>query len=124
MRSLRSQLRVRAASGPVCFCSNPEDGSQLLSSEQIRRVVVRNLGQVRHCYQQALETNAGASGRLSVRWVIGADGQVMGAGVESNDTGVASLGDCVTSAVRRWQFPPPSAGVVTVTYPFTLDVAE
>jgi hypothetical protein len=93
-------------------------------AEHIRRVVVRNLGQVRHCYQQALETNAGASGRLSVRWVIGADGQVMGAGVESNDTGVASLGDCVTSAVRRWQFPPPSAGVVTVTYPFTLDVAE
>ena len=30
------------------------------------------------------------------------------------------LDDCVLERVRAWRFPPPSGGVVSVTYPFTL----
>jgi hypothetical protein len=96
----------------------------LLGPAEIRRVVTRNLGQVRHCYERVLEDHPGAGGRLTLRWVIGVDGRVVGAGVVSDETGAPALGDCVASAVRRWLFPAPAGGVVTVNYPFTLDRVE
>lgn len=125
MGTLSAHGRLGArASGPHCTLgAGSADVVEGYPPERIRRVVLRNLGQVRHCYEQALEQHAGASGRVTVRWVIGTDGQVMGAGIAANNTGVASLGDCVAGAVRRWQFPAPQS-VVTVNYPFTLDVAE
>ncbi len=123
-RATSGRLSARASGPYRTLGAGSADMGEHYPAEQVRRVVLRNLGQVRHCYEQALEQHAGASGRVSVRWVIGADGQVLAAGVAANDTGVASLGDCVAGAVRRWQFPAPSGGVVTVNYPFTLDVAE
>lgn len=102
----------------------PARGEGLLGPAEIRRVVTRNLGQVRHCYERVLEDHPGAGGRLTLRWVIGVDGRVVGAGVVSDETGAPALGDCVASAVRRWLFPAPSGGVVTVNYPFTLDRVE
>jgi len=45
--------------------------------------------------------------------------------VTDNGTGPAGLGECVASAVRRWQFPAPEGGgAVTVNYPFDLSVVE
>ncbi len=87
-------------------------------------MVTRNLGQVRHCYERVLEAHPGAGGRLTLRWVIGVDGRVVGAAVESDETGAPALGDCVVGAVRRWLFPAPAGGVVSVNYPFTLDRVE
>ena len=42
-----------------------------LDAASVRRVVQRNLGQVRRCYEQALSQVPNAEGRVSVRWVIG-----------------------------------------------------
>jgi TonB family protein len=119
------RLRIRlSSSGPICGCGGGGETSDLLSPVLIRRVVTNNLGQVRYCYQQALEHDAGPSGHVTVRWVIGSDGGVMSVRTVVNDTGVASFGDCVANAVRRWQFPAPNRGVVTVSYPFAFDVVE
>ncbi|MBP7683804.1 MAG: hypothetical protein KBB95_17995 [Deltaproteobacteria bacterium] len=30
------------------------------------------------------------------------------------------LDDCLLERVRTWRFPPPSGGLVSVTYPFTM----
>lgn len=98
----------------------PADVPSLLDPASVRRVVRANLGQVRHCYERALELNPSAEGSLSIRWVVGTDGAVLTARAESNDTGVDSLGECVSDAVRRWHFPATGDTVVGVTYPFTL----
>lgn len=99
-------------------------GEGSLAPEEIRRVVRRNLGQVRHCYERALAARADAAGRLTLRWVIGAAGTVLGAAVQDDATGAPALGACVVEAVRRWQFPAPVGGVVSVSYPFTVAPAE
>ncbi|MBL8684540.1 MAG: TonB family protein [Myxococcales bacterium] len=118
--------RVRTARGPsVCggppgvaaTCAPSDD--RLYPADAIRRVVQRNMGQVQHCFEQALARRSTTEGRVEVRFVIGPNGAVMGAVVASNDTGDALLGQCATDAFRRWNFPPPPS-VVTVNYPLSM----
>ncbi len=113
-------LRSRGTSGPTVRAA-PPDISGLLSPEAIRRVVLRNLGQVNHCHEQGLATNPNAAGRVTVRFVIGGTGSVMASGVAGSTYPIQSVADCIANAVRRWQFPAPEGGgVVTVNYPFNL----
>lgn len=78
-----------------------------ISPEIIRRVVRRNLAQVNHCYEQGLAVQPGLQGRVSVRFVIGSAGTVLGAQVAQDDLGNASVGQCITRAVQRWNFDLP-----------------
>lgn len=117
-------LRNRGNTGPTVRAS-PPTVTGLLSPEAIRRVVLRNLGQVNHCYEQGLATSPNIAGRVVVRFVIGGTGSVMGSNVADNSLGVPSVGECIANAVRRWQFPAPEGGgVVTVNYPFNLQPAD
>jgi len=117
-------LRNRGNSGPRVSPSAPVV-TGLLSPEAIRRVVLRNLGQVNHCYVQGLETSPNIAGRVVVRFVIGGTGSVMGSNVADNSIAMPSVGECISNAVRRWQFPAPDGGgVVTVNYPFNLQPAD
>jgi tetratricopeptide (TPR) repeat protein len=117
VRGLRGRvergLTVRAA---------PPTVTGLLSPEVIRRVVLRNLGQVAHCHEQALAQDPSVSGRVVIRFIIGGNGSVMGAAVDDSTVPIPSVGTCIANAVRRWQFPAPEGGgIVTVNYPFTLN---
>jgi TonB family protein len=97
----------------------PPSVSGSLSPEAIRRVVLRNLGQVTRCHEQALRTNPNAAGRVVLGFTIGPSGAVVAAEVSSSSYPVASAAQCAANAVRRWQFPAPQGGgVVQVNYPF------
>jgi TonB family protein len=113
-------LRVcgRLASGEAIPCASPViDGTY--SREAVRRVVLRNMGQIERCYEQALHRATSTEGRVSVRFVIGPEGAVLGAGIEGNDTGDEALGACMRAAVSGWSFSPPGS-LVTVRHPFAL----
>ncbi len=117
-------LRGRGANGPTVRAS-PPTVSGLLSPEAIRRVVLRNLGQVSHCHEQSLAQNPNAAGRVVVRFVIGGTGTVAGSDVAESSYPSASGAECIANAVRRWQFPAPEGGgLVTVNYPFNLQPPE
>ncbi len=127
-RTASPPVPPRVTAGPPHTCSESigcaPSTEGLLSPEAIRRVVLRNLGQVRHCHEQGLEQNATVAGRVVIRFVIGADGAVMGAGVAESSLALPSVASCIASAARRWTFPAPVGGIVTVVYPFTLQAAE
>ncbi len=113
-------LRGRSSGGPIVRAS-PPTVSGLLSPEAIRRVVLRNINQVRYCYEQGLATNPSLGGRVVVRFVINASGSVIASTVTESSLGAPAVGQCAANAVRRWQFPSPEGGgLVTVNYPFTL----
>ncbi|MFO0653399.1 MAG: AgmX/PglI C-terminal domain-containing protein [Polyangiales bacterium] len=113
-------LRTRAAAGPLVRAAPPEVNG-LISPDAVRRVVLRNLGQVTHCHEQGLAQNANAAGRITVRFVIGGTGAVMASGVAGSTYPNQSVADCIANAVRRWQFPAPEGGgIATVNYPFNL----
>lgn len=90
-----------------------------LSSEQVRRVVRRNIGQVRHCYSQALLGRPDLEGRVSVRFVILQDGAVQSSMISGSDLDHAQTERCISTAVQRWTFPSTD-GLTVVTYPFRL----
>jgi hypothetical protein len=114
----------RATHGPRATPSTPDITGQI-APEAIRRVVLRNIGQVNRCYEQGLSINATAQGRVSVRFVIAGGGAVLMAAVAEDHLGMASVSGCIANAVRRWTFPvPESSGPVTVTYPFNLMPAD
>ncbi|MDO9017714.1 MAG: AgmX/PglI C-terminal domain-containing protein [Deltaproteobacteria bacterium] len=117
-------LRERSSRQPTVRASPPMVSGRL-SPEAIRRVVLRNLGQVQHCHEQALAQNPSAAGRVTVRFVIGGNGRVQASAVAASSYPVASAPQCIANAVRRWQFPTPEGGgLVTVTYPFTLTAGD
>ena len=96
----------------------PPGGS--LSADVIRTVVRAHLGEVRQCYEEQLATNPTLEGTVRVRWVIEADGHVRMATLDGSELGGA-VACCVLGAVISWEFPAPEGGLVSVTYPFTLE---
>jgi hypothetical protein len=80
-------------------------------------------GLVRLCYVEGLRRNPLLEGRLTARFVIGADGVLSLA-----FNGGASLSDartvqCLLDTFRGLTFPRPEAGTVTVVYPIVLEPA-
>lgn len=119
-----TRLRSRGNRGPSVRPSAPTVVG-LLSPDSIRRIVLRNLAQVTHCHEQGLIQNSTLSGRVVIRFVIGGQGTVLGSSVTESSLSVPSVSECISNAVRRWQFPTPEGGgVVTVNYPFTLQQPE
>lgn len=95
-----------------------------LDREIIRRVVRRNINQVRFCYQKELQSKPDLWGRVVVKFSIIGNGQVVTAAIESSTLGSSETETCIAQAVRRWLFPKPmGGGTVIVSYPFVLRAA-
>lgn len=90
-----------------------------LAAEVIKRVVRRNVNQVRYCYEKALVNNPGLAGKVTVKFVIDREGKVVSATAADNTVGDATVASCITNRFMSWTFPKPADGIVTVTYPFT-----
>lgn len=119
-----TRLRNRGTRSPIVRAPAPSVIG-LLSPEAIRRVVLRNLPQVIHCHEQGLVQNPTLEGRVVVRFIIGGEGTILGSTVAESNVAVPSVGQCISNAVRRWQFPAPEGGgIVTVNYPFNLQRPE
>ena len=92
-----------------------------LDRDLIDDVIKRNMGQVRFCYEQGLQGDPALGGRVAVRFVIGSNGQVATAGVESTSLNSKLVEDCIIMRLKSWKFPLPQGGVdVKVSYPFVL----
>jgi hypothetical protein len=107
------------------FVAGADAGSGWIMKEDIRQVVRKNIGEMRRCYEETLERNASAAGKVPVRFVIAPSGEVCAArAVESTVSDVA-MANCVVRAVSRLRFPTIHGdGHVLVTYPFIFKVHE
>ncbi|MBI5494270.1 MAG: AgmX/PglI C-terminal domain-containing protein [Deltaproteobacteria bacterium] len=90
-----------------------------LDKEIIRRVIRENIQQIKYCYERELTRSPGLAGKVGVKFVIGAQGNVQSAVVAESTLNNKSAESCVTGKVRGWIFPKPKGGgIVIVTYPF------
>jgi outer membrane biosynthesis protein TonB len=100
----------------------PEGGPVVdggLTRQEIMAVIRTNLNQIRHCYEQLLQRSPKVSGRLKVKFAIGADGRVTSTSIADGDISDSIMRGCVTGKVQRWAFPKPrGASSVNVQYPF------
>lgn len=95
--------------------------AQGLDRDQIAAVINRNLGQVRFCYEQGLQSDAALNGRVSVDFVIGGNGLVKAANIGGTSLNSKAVEECLVLRLKTWKFPLPEGGVdVKVSYPFVL----
>lgn len=92
-----------------------------LDRDAIAAVIQRNIGQVRFCYEQALQGSPDLSGRVAVDFVIGGNGLVKTASIGSTTLNAKAVEECILMRLKSWKFPLPENGVdVKVSYPFVL----
>lgn len=88
-----------------------------LPPEVIQRIVRQNHGRFRLCYENALRQNPNLMGRVNVRFEIRTDGSVGNVRDAESTIESAEMRSCVLRAFTLLNFPEPSGGIVTVTYP-------
>lgn len=89
-----------------------------LAPEIIQRIVRQNYGRFRLCYENGLKSDPALEGKVAVRFVIGADGDVATASEDSSTTmSDKTVVACVVRSFSTLSFPKPEGGIVTVLYP-------
>lgn len=92
-----------------------------LDMDSIRDVIMRNMGQIRYCYEQGLQRQPTLAGRVSVGFQIAGSGGVSVANIRHSSVRSAQVESCIVGKIRNWKFPKPHGGVnVAVVYPFNL----
>jgi TonB family protein len=92
-----------------------------LLRDTIRATISGAIEDVRRCYEAALASRPTLTGRVMVRFIIGADGSVQTATISSTTLGDEGAERCIADVVRGLRFPPPDGGeAVGVNYPFVL----
>lgn len=104
-----------AAAGPV----------GTLSKDEINKVLKRHGNEVRSCYEQALRLKPTLEGKIAVKFIIGATGDVLVTEIASDTLNDENLKACMLNVVRSWKFPEPKGGGnVSVTYPWVFKPSE
>ncbi len=92
-----------------------------LDRNEIAAVIQRHLSEVRFCYEKGLQKNAKLAGRVSMKFLIGADGYVTSANIGNSSLNYQPSETCIRDRLKTWKFPKPQGGVtVKVNYPFVL----
>ena len=93
-----------------------------LSAEQINRVVRANQAAIRYCYEVEVQRQPNLRGRIEIAWRVNLQGSVSSARVARSTMNNSRVEGCIVRQVRRWRFPRPDGGEVSVQYPFIFGV--
>jgi hypothetical protein len=94
-----------------------------IDPELIRKVIRDHADQVRYCYEQQLTLNPKLAGKVSIKWIINAQGRAESPSIVAGDTTLPNeqVGQCIMSRIVTWEFPKPrGGGMAIVTYPWIL----
>jgi TonB family protein len=92
-----------------------------LDRNAIAAVIQRHISEVRFCYESGLQKKPNLSGRVSMKFMIGAQGSVTTAQVSNSSLSHPLVENCIRDRLKTWKFPQPQGGVnVKVNYPFVL----
>ena len=75
-----------------------------LDKEIVKRIVLRNRGQVQFCFERELLRNPGIGGKVVLQMVIAGNGSVTASKLNQG-LGVSAVDDCLSNRARTWQFP-------------------
>ena len=89
-------------------CGNQRMGS--LPKEVIQRVILQNKAQIRHCYEVELQLSPNLAGRIMLKWVIAATGNVTQVQIKESTLTSPAVERCIAAQIERWNFPAPSGG--------------
>jgi len=89
----------------------------------VEHSIRERLPAIRACYEHASRREPILGGKITVAFVIQADGQVRDAEAVENSTGSEIVAACVSNGVERIHFAPsPAGGPASCVYPFLFGV--
>jgi hypothetical protein len=91
-----------------------------LDRGEIQKVINAHIHELQGCFERQLIMSPNLSGKVSFEWVIGTSGAVTTVRIKSSSLSSNEATSCMQAAIRRWQFPSPRGGQVTVVYPIAL----
>lgn len=119
LSQVSGQLTGAGGSAAASALDEEADVEGGLDPEIIASFIRTRLGEILHCYERQLTSNPNLYGKVAVRFIIGANGQVDSSRVTQTSLKNASVESCVIQRISRWKFPLPKGGTqVIVTYPF------
>lgn len=91
-----------------------------LSKQAIARVMRKNQGRFKFCYEKRLAHTPKLAGGVSLFFTIDQSGSVAKASVSESTLGSDAVESCLVKVVSSLRFPAPLGGaIVVVTYPMT-----
>ena len=93
-------------------------GTGSLDPSAIGKVVKRRVKAIKTCYEKQLKRNPSLAGKVKVQFTILGSGRVGEVQALENTMGETAVAQCIVSRVKRWRFPKPDGGSVTVAFPF------
>lgn len=78
----------------------------------------RHRNETRYCYEKYMNQRRDLAGRVRVRFTIDRGGSVSATSVLENTMQTEDVGRCLAGKLRRWVFPAPAKGEVTVEQSF------
>ena len=93
----------------ISALSSGGGSSKGFSADEIRRVVNSHMGQIRACYEAALDSSPGLKGSVTASWHISATGGVPRAVVASSTLSNGRVEGCITRVIKGWTFRNPDA---------------
>jgi len=96
----------------------PTDPTCRTDANGVSRALRNNLGGIRSCYERAVRNAPNLSGRMSLRFTIGASGRANSVSASGLSPEVST---CVAAAVQRIVFPVPACGAEDYEFPINFD---
>lgn len=93
------------------------DGTGELNPQEVNRVIGLKMGAIKSCYERALRRDPSLQGKLVIRFTIAGSGMVTAARAVENAL-TPEVASCVEAAFKRFRFPQPDGGSLTMESPF------
>jgi hypothetical protein len=107
----------------VSVATGPAQVLGSIDRELVRKVIQEHAAQIRYCYEQQLAVNPRLQGKVTVKWIINADGSASAPEIERGSTSLddSRVHECMMARIVSWQFPKPKGGgTAVITYPWIL----
>ncbi len=95
------------------------DGSR--NKADIMKVIKQRTPGLRHTYNKFLKRKPGFAGKVTLRFTIDPEGDIINISIASSTTGFSEFDNEIKRAVSRWKFGPVKSGNTTVTIPFSFE---
>ncbi len=98
-----------------------KDKAGRVPPQVVRNIVRSHYGYIRKCYEAGLGRHRDLKGRVTMRFVIGLDGNAADVEINANDLPDCAVARCIRDVFKPMRFPKPEGGIVTVQYPIMLE---
>ena len=98
-----------------------------IDKEKIRSTVKDHIGEIKKCYEKALDSKPKLMGKFVFQWTIEPSGNVSEAHIKSSSfkSTETEIEKCAIAKFKSWKFPsPPNGEVAIVSYPFSFQGEE